>query len=188
MSQVGCDTLCPIAGQPRNQETEATYLSARNLLMPKTFGSDVRKLKHFLRAKKEKALLQLNPQTDKYGILRVNGRLQCADDLPYDARHPILMPGHHPITKLLIRSKREKLGHGTGVEHLLCELRTRFWVPKVRRTVRSTVETFPGCHRRFTAKPAGQIMAPLPKSRVTPSLRAFERFGVDFGGPYLTKQ
>ena len=31
-------------------------------------------------------------------------------------------------------------------------------------------------------------MVPLPKSRVTPSLRAFERIGVDFGGPYLTKQ
>ena len=44
-------------------------------------------------------------------------------------------------------------------------------------------KTCPGCRRRFTAKPA-----PLPKSRVTPSLRAFERIGVDFGGPYLTKQ
>ena len=71
----------------------------------------------FPQDEKEKALLQLNPQTDKYGILRVNGQLKCADDLPYDARHPILIPRRHLITKLLIRSNHEKLGHGTGEEH-----------------------------------------------------------------------
>ena len=73
----------------------------------------------------------------------MNGRLKYADDLPYDARHSILMPRHHPKTKLLIRSENKKLGYGTGVEHFLCELRTRFWVPKGRRAVRSTVETCP---------------------------------------------
>ena len=74
------------------------------------------------------------------------------------------------------------------MEHLLCELRTQFRVPKGRRAIRSIVESCPGCRRRFTAKPVNQIMAPLPKSRVTHPLRAFERNGVDFGGPYLTKQ
>ena len=113
---------------------------------------------------------------------------RLCSDLPFDARHPILMPRHNPITKLLIRSEHEKLGHGTEVEHLLCELRTRFWVPKGRRAVQSTVETCPGYCRRFTAKPAVQIMAPFYKSRVMSSLQAHKRIGVDFGGPYLTKQ
>ena len=31
-------------------------------------------------------------------------------------------------------------------------------------------------------------MAPLPKSRIQQTMRAFERVGVDYGGPYLTKQ
>ena len=74
------------------------------------------------------------------------------------------------------------------MEHLLCELRTPFWVPKGRRAIRSIVESCSGCRRRFTAKPVDQIMAPLPKSKVAHPLRAFERIGVDFGGPYLTKQ
>ena len=30
--------------------------------------------------------------------------------------------------------------------------------------------------------------APLPKSRLQSSLRAFEKVGVDYGGPFLTKQ
>ena len=32
------------------------------------------------------------------------------------------------------------------------------------------------------------MMSPLPRSRLQPSLRAFERVGIDFGGPYFTKQ
>jgi hypothetical protein len=31
-------------------------------------------------------------------------------------------------------------------------------------------------------------MAPLPTSRLTLPLRAFERIGTDFAGPFLTKQ
>ena len=31
-------------------------------------------------------------------------------------------------------------------------------------------------------------MAPLPKSRLQQTMRAFERVSVDYGGPYLTKQ
>ena len=137
---------------------------------------------------KEKTLRQLNPQTDDNGILRVNGRLKYAEDLPFDARHSILLPRSHPVTTLIINREHERLGHGTGVGHLLCELRTRFWVPKGRRAIRSIVESCPGCRRRFTAKHVDQITAPLPRSRVTHPLRAFKRIGVDFAGPYLTKQ
>ena len=32
------------------------------------------------------------------------------------------------------------------------------------------------------------MMAPLPKSRLQQTMRAFERVGVDYGSPYLTKQ
>ena len=32
------------------------------------------------------------------------------------------------------------------------------------------------------------MMAPLPKSRLQSSLQAFEKVGVDYGGPFLTKQ
>jgi hypothetical protein len=34
---------------------------------------------------------------------------------------------------------------------------------------------------------AGQMMAPLPKARLC-SLRAFDRIGIDYAGPFLTKQ
>ena len=92
----------------------SNILKCNELAYARNFWIRRAQVEAFPQGEKEKALLQLNPQTDKYGILRENGRLKYADDLPYDATHPILTPRHHPITKLLIRSKHEKLGHGTG--------------------------------------------------------------------------
>ena len=43
------------------------------------------------------------------------------------------------------------------------------------------------CKKR-RAKPAEQIMAPLPKCRLGTPMRAFTRCGVNYGGPYITKQ
>ena len=54
--------------------------------------------------------------------------------------------------------------------------------------VRNIVNARAERRRRFTTKIGGQMMAPLPKSRLQLPLRAFERVGVHYGGPYLTKQ
>ena len=54
--------------------------------------------------------------------------------------------------------------------------------------VRSVTKACAECRRRLTMKTGNQMMAPLPKSRLQSSLRAFERVGVDYGGPFLTKQ
>ena len=110
--------------------------------------------------------MKLNAQKDEHGILRSNGRLRYAEDLPYDARQPIILPKSHAVTRLVITDAHERLGHGTGVEHLLTELRTKFWVVKGRRNVRNIIESCSECRRRFHAKPACQMMAPLPKSRI----------------------
>jgi hypothetical protein len=83
--------------------------------------------------------------------------------------------------------EHEKLGHGSGVEQVLTELRSRFWIVKGRRVVRNIIESCAQCRRRFSVRKAGQKMAPLPRPRVH-SLRAFERVSVDYGGSYLTKQ
>ena len=41
---------------------------------------------------------------DENGILRVGGRLDLAK-LPFLKRHPIILPGTHHLTKLLIKSE-----------------------------------------------------------------------------------
>lgn len=136
----------------------------------------------------EGSLTQLNPKSDGDRLLRMDGRLRFADELPYDTRHPILLPKDHPVTKLVIADAHERLGHGAGVEQVLTELRSRFWIVKGRRMVRNVTEACAECRHRFTMKIGHQMMAPLPKSRLQSSLRAFEKVGVDYGGPFLTKQ
>jgi len=136
---------------------------------------------------KEKCLVNLNPVEDEDGLLRVQGRLTNTD-LAYETKHPIILPKDHALTRLIVRTVHEGLGHGTGVDHALAELRSRFWIVKGRRVVRDIIYKCPACRLRFTAKPMGQMMAPLPRARVTATMRAFERVGVDYGGPYLTKQ
>ncbi len=77
----------------------------------------------------------------------------------------------------------------SGVNQTLVELSSRFWVMKGREAVREFQKGCMTCRRR-DAKPARQIMAPLPKVRLDlrQPLRAFTTVGIDFGGPYYTKQ
>ena len=74
-------------------------------------------------------------------------------------KHPVILPKGHPI-----------------------------WVIKGRAVVRELISRCRVCKKQFTAKPVGQMMAPLPKPRVISFMKAFDRVGVDYGGPYLTKQ
>ena len=93
----------------------------------------------------EGLLTRLNPKCDGEGLLRMDGCLHFADHLPYDTRHPILLPKDHALTRLVIVDAHERLGHGTEVEHVLTELRSRFWIVKGRHMVRSVTEACAEC-------------------------------------------
>ncbi len=141
----------------------------------------------FPKGVREGSLARLNPMNGSDGVLRIDGRLRFADELPYSTRCPILLPKDHHLTRLIVLHAHRTLGHGSGTEHTLTQLRTKFWIIKGRRVVRNIVETCPECRRRFSIKPASQMMAPLPKSRLC-SVSAFENVGVDYAGPFKTKQ
>ena len=137
---------------------------------------------------KDENLRQFSASYDGNGSLRANRRLKFADELPFNSRCPILLSKHHPLTKLVILDAHEKRAHGTGIEHLLTQLRSRFWILKGRRAVRNLMDSCLTCRRRFLNKTAGQTMAPLPKVKVQMPSRAFDRVGVDYAGPFKTKQ
>ena len=173
---------------PSEFRNMSCILQSTELREAQTFWLRIAQLESFPCGKKDKCLLRFSPLSDKDGLLRLDGRLRLAEDLSYDSRHPVILPKNHPVTRLVIVDTHEKLGHSTGTEHLLAELRSQFWIVKERLMVRKVVENCPECRRRFLAKPVGQKMAPLPTSRLTLPLRAFERIGTDFAGPFLTKQ
>ena len=173
---------------PNESRKKSQTLCLQELKDSETWWIKKAQLEGFPEGKTDSCLTRFNPKEDDDGLLRVDGRLCNSNDLPYDVKHPIILPKDHTVTHLIVTSAHEQLGHGSGTEHLLSELRTRFWIVKGRRIVRNLIQKCIGCRRRFTGKPTTQMMAPLPKSRLQQPMRAFERVGVDYGGPYLTKQ
>lgn len=90
-------------------------------------------------------------------------------------------------TKLIVGNYHEMRNHEGGVSHVLADIRTRFWIVQGREAIKSHESKCNTC-KRNRAKAATQIMAPLPKSRLGLPMRAFARCGVDYAGPFLTKQ
>ena len=129
---------------------------------------------------KDSNLANLNPfmcPTSRF--LRVGGRIHKSL-LSEEEKHPIILPSHHPVVKLLIDDVHRCELHA-GVEHTLSVLRQKFWLIKGRSTVRQTLRNCLICHH-YQTKPFGQRMAPLPEDRIKPAL-PFNNVGLDFAGP-----
>ena len=133
---------------------------------------------------KQSHLKPLTPIVDELGVLRVGGRLNRAE-LPYDAAHPMILPKKHHITRLVVADVHHHCRHA-GVNHVLAQIRNRYWVIDGRQEVKNWDQECKSCERR-RAKPAAQIMAPLPTSRLGMPMRAFAKCCVDYAGPFVTK-
>ena len=77
---------------------------------------------------------------NKLGLVEIEGVLYCkgrlgASDLPLEARHQILLDDKHHYTSLLIEQCHQKVHH-SGVRVTLAEIRSMYWIPKGRQTVR----------------------------------------------------
>ena len=124
-------------------------------------------------------LLQLTPAIDANGLLRVGGRLDRSQ-LPADSKHPIILPRHCDVTRLIVIAQHRQVLHA-GTEHTLNELRRRYWVPKARSTIKALLHPCAVCKRR-RAQPQAPLMADLPDARFD-SRHAFSSVGLDFCGP-----
>ena len=99
------------------------------------------------------------------GTLPVGGRIRHAP-ITFEAAHPMLLPKEHPISSLIVCYYHELLGH-TGREHVLSAMRQHFWIIQARSLVRHVLRKCIACHKRNKA-PMKQLMADLPKERLTP--------------------
>ncbi|XP_013410717.1 uncharacterized protein LOC106173924 [Lingula anatina] len=118
------------------------------------------------------------------GILCVGGRLQNAA-ISTSQKHPKILPHDHHVTEIIVRHYHIKEGH-VGAYHVLSVIRQEFWITRGLSTVKKVIRKCMVC-RRWNAVPSSQVMAPLPKSRVTPGKPPFYSVGVDYFGPLLVK-
>ena len=92
-------------------------------------------------------LLSLHPFIDKQGLLRVAGRV-TQSNLPYSYRHPIILPGNHTVTKLLIRMEHLRLLHA-GPTLVAASLHRMYHIIGSRRVIRSVTRECVICRRHF---------------------------------------
>lgn len=132
---------------------------------------------------KSNSLIRLTPFVDKYGVLRVGGRIQNSL-LDPETKHPIILPRHSPLTNLIIQDAHLKTLHG-GTQLTMAYLRRTYWIIGGRAPVRSFILRCVRC-ARYRKVRAQQLMGQLPSPRVTPS-RPFLNTGVDYAGPITIK-
>lgn len=128
---------------------------------------------------KSSALIKLNPYVDHNGILRVGGRIENAD-IKYEAKHQIILPRSHNVTKLIIRMTHQHSIHG-GAKLTEALLRQRYWIPRGLSVIKAVIHECTTC-RRYNKRTLKQQMGALPASRVN-GTRAFKECGIDYAGP-----
>ena len=118
------------------------------------------------------------------GIIRVGGRIDKAP-VCYNVRHPMILPGKHHITALIIKRYHRMEGH-VGISQVLETNRQKFWALQCPAAVKRVVGECLTC-QRWNSRPESQIMAPLPDARVTPAQPPFSSVGIDYFGPIPVK-
>ena len=135
---------------------------------------DLKKEKHFPELEKRLGIKEND------GILRCYGRLDHAV-LGEEAKHPVILPKHHPVTRLIVDSCHRHVLHGR-TRNTLAEFRSQYWMGKARQVIKAILRRCATC-KRHQARPFNKpAPGQLPEFRVTPA-RPFQNCGVDFAGP-----
>lgn len=148
------------------------------------FNDEIVSLQTKKKVKNTSALLQFSPFLDDRQILRVGGRLKNAD-LPFDAKHQILLPNKHAVTKLIILNVHLNCLHGPPK---LTEsvLKQKYWILHSQRAFKPELHKCVNCFK-VNAKPMNQFMANLPAVRVNPLERPFTNTALDYTGAFMVK-
>ncbi|XP_039449369.1 uncharacterized protein LOC120428423 [Culex pipiens pallens] len=115
------------------------------------------------------------------GVLRVRGRMEKNESIPFDKRFPIILGRKHAVTKKIIQHYHEKYGHANR-ETVFNELRQKFWIPNARAAILEVVKECVWC-KVNRCVPFVPTMAPLPVKRTAATMRPFSAVGVDYLGP-----
>ena len=115
----------------------------------------------------------LNLKPGKDGLLECHGRMQ--------GEYPIYIPDHHLLSQRIVEEAHQHTLHG-GVGLTMAHIRTRYWIPRLRRLVKKVRRRCYGCKRLTATAYAAPPPGILPTTR-TEGKNAYQVIGVDFAGP-----
>jgi hypothetical protein len=119
------------------------------------------------------------------GLLRVGGRLNHSS-LDVDAKHQVILPKNHVISRLIINHVHSISGH-SGREYVLALLRKKYWITHGNSAVRTVLSRCIDCKKKH-GRVEQQKMANLPEDRLVADKPPFSFVGTDFFGAFLVKR
>ena len=179
--------------QPKEQRSLTPYLNTQELseaerywiteVQKQYFADEIKALEKQAPLNSSSTLLSLHPILDSDKLLHIGGRQQNSK-LAFSALHPLILPGKHQVTKLIVQTEHLRLLHA-GPTLLSASLSRRYHIIRSRNIVRSITRGCVTC-RRQSARPDPQKLGQLPIERITPD-SVFDRIGVDYAGPVYLK-
>ncbi|KAK9721103.1 Pao retrotransposon peptidase [Popillia japonica] len=109
------------------------------LVQSSFFGLEINLLKMNKQIPRASKILSLDPFVDTDGLLRVGGRLRRSQ-IPYDRRHPLLLPSNHNFTIKIIEHEHIRNVHA-GTQTVLAAVRRNFWPIHGKSTVKRVMNT-----------------------------------------------
>ena len=160
--------------------------NAENLLLSldqKIHFPDI--IDHFAKAtlKKPQLVHQLNLKYNGM-LVRSYGRMQNST-MSDASKYPILISPKSKLTRLIIQDAH-RINMHCGTNHVLNYLRSKFWIPRGRQTVKSTLRACVTCKKVQGRPYAAPPEPPLPANRVCEA-RPFQITGVDLTGAIMIK-
>ncbi|XP_018368747.1 PREDICTED: uncharacterized protein LOC108764844 [Trachymyrmex cornetzi] len=179
-----CENGNRITGPLSSNELNVALIRLCKQVQQAVFKSEIQQLSNQQNLASKSQLLGLSPFLDQEGVLRVGGRLKNSM-LTYTAKHQVLLPTNHVLTRLIIQYYHKKNLHA-GPQSTLAAVRQRFWPLAAKSVTRKIVRNCVTC---FRTKPlmSQAKMGDLPAARVQPS-KPFQSCGVDYGGPLYIKE
>jgi len=130
---------------------------------------------------RDSTILSLDPKLGSDGLLHVGGRLSRSK-LPLLEKNPIVLPGKHALSRLLVEH-HHNLVHHQGRTFTEGAVRSAgLWITGGKRLVSSVIQKCVVC-RRLRGRFECQKMSDLPEDRVEEA-SPFSYVGVDVFGPW----
>ena len=109
-----CKGAKPASGDMTVEELRVAMVALVRQCQPEAFSNEFETLEKNKCVDRHSKLLSFTPYLDKNNLIRVGGRLDLAK-LPYEVRHPIILPQKHRLTELIVDCYHRLENHG-GVE------------------------------------------------------------------------
>lgn len=150
-------------------------------MQKESFNKDIKTLSKGGHLSSKVPLSKLNPFLDEDGLLRVGGRLKLAD-LNYPEKNPVILPGKHHVSALLIRHYHERVEHQGRIFTEGAIRAAGLWLIGGKRCISSILHGCVTC-RKLRGKLEMQKMSDLPPERLSVS-PPFTYTGLDVFGPW----